>query len=135
SVISMAGDTVTMGTGSMLMIHEGMTISIGNKTDMRKDLTSLEKLDESIADVYMTRFKGEREEIENMMTNETWFTTREAVDVGLADNVADDDSSGQGSGTDPEAYKQSILNRFRTPEQSPAINTNKGILDRFKRQE
>ena len=99
-----------MNTGSMLMIHEAWTFAIGNKSDIEKTLNSLKGVDKSIVDIYMTRFKGERSEIETMLQNETWFTSDEAVDIGLADRVnevvKDDDTA-------PEEYKNSVLQRFR----------------------
>ncbi|KMK77865.1 Clp protease ClpP [Alkalihalobacillus pseudalcaliphilus] len=128
SVIAMAADELIMNTGSMLMIHEAWTFAIGNKSDIEKTLNSLKGVDKSIVDIYMTRFKGERSEIETMLQNETWFTSDEAVDIGLADRVnevvKDDDTA-------PEEYKNSVLQRFRAHKVHQEQNT---FLNKFKRQ-
>lgn len=135
SIIAMAADELIMNTGSMLMIHEGSTFDWGTKTQFRKTLNALEGLDKSIADVYMTRFKGEREEIDTMIVNETWFTAQEAVDVGLADKVNEDDDEEQEKEIDAEEFKNSVLARFRKEKPSIAADANKSILEKFKRPE
>lgn len=133
SLIAMAGDEIVMNTGSMLMIHEASTWTWGTKADIKKTLNALEGIDKSIADIYMTRFEGERSEIETMIENETWFTASEAVELGLADKVnevVEEDS------VDPEEYKNSILQKIRNKNQQAPIaaSTNNNILNKFKRQ-
>lgn len=131
SIIAMAGDRINMNTGSMLMIHEGSTFAYGNKGDIKKALNALEGIDKSIVNIYMDRYKGEREEIENMLVNETWFTSDEAVVAGLADEEIEVQAA-----TDPEEYKNSILNKFRKepkPEQKIAASANNSLLNKFKR--
>lgn len=129
SIIAMAGDTVVMNTGGQLMIHEASTYAWGNKNDIQKTLNALESIDKSLADIYMTRYVGERNEIETMIVNETWFTASEAVEIGLADKV---NESSQDDDTDPEEFKNSVLARFRNQKQAKN-NQNKNILDKFKR--
>lgn len=128
SIIAMAADELIMNTGTMMMVHEASTIAFGSKKEMKSTLNALEGLDQSLADIYMTRFKGERPEIETCIENETWFTANEAVDVGLADAVVEQ----EGTDNDPEAFKNSILERFRSKSKTDAEKNN--ILDNFKRQ-
>lgn len=131
SIIAMAGDKINMNTGSMMMIHEGSTFAFGTKTDIKKTLNALEGIDKSIANIYMTRYKGEREEIDTMIVNETWFTSDEAVAVGLADEEIEAQVV-----TDPEEYKNSVLAKFKQQKSAhPFVaSTNKNILKNFKRQ-
>src|SRR5690625_980053 len=145
SIIAMAADELIMNTGTMMMIHEASVIAWGTKKKFKSVLNSLEGLDSSLADIYMTRFKGERSEIETFIENETWFTATEAVDIGLADKVNEVDEP---EGTDPEEFKNSVLARFRkNDENTIKINTQKigevtaetikpvaSILEKFKRQ-
>lgn len=133
SIIAMAADELIMNVGSMLMIHEASTFAFGTKADIKKTLNALEGIDKSIADIYMTRFEGEREEIETMIVNETWFTATEAVDVGLADAV--NETVEEPEEVDPEEFKNNVLARFRKPEQQIAASANKNILEKFKRQD
>lgn len=134
SIIAMAADELIMNTGSMLMIHEASTFTWGTKTDIKKTLNALEGIDKSIADIYMTRYQGERTEIETMIQNETWFTSSEAVDIGLADKV--NETEEENEEVDAEEFKNSILKKFRQ-QQAPvaASANNKNLLNKFKRQE
>ena len=141
SLIAMAGDKITMNTGSQLMIHEASTFAYGNKGDIQKTLGALESIDKSIVDIYMTRYTGEREEIETMLKGETWFTSNEAVDIGLADA---EEETVTDAAVDPEAYKNSILERFRNKKRNPettvtldgvvAASAKPNLLNKFKRQ-
>lgn len=129
SIIAMAADELIMNTGTMMMVHEASTIAFGSKKEMKSTLNALEGLDQSLADIYMTRFKGERSEIETCIENETWFTASEAVDLGLADKVVEQ----EGTDNDPEAFKNSLLERFKNKDQTDQ-EPNKNILNKFKRQ-
>ncbi|MFC9540786.1 head maturation protease, ClpP-related [Lysinibacillus sp. NPDC056959] len=129
SIIAMAADELVMNTGSMLMIHEASTGIWGTKKDLEKEAELLSKLDRSLVDIYMTKAIVEREEIEQMVNNETWFTADEAIAIGFAStsivkDTADDDEIK----TDAEAFKNSVLARFKQ-ESSPKQN----ILTKFQR--
>jgi ATP-dependent Clp protease, protease subunit len=123
SIIAMAADELIMNVGSMLMIHEASTWTWGTKADIKKTLNALEGIDKSLADIYMSRFKGERSEIETMIENETWFTSSEAVELGLADKVneivkEDDDEDKE----NPEEFKNRILAKVRnSSSQEPPV--------------
>lgn len=127
SLIAMAGNEVIVNIGGQIMIHEASTYAWGNKGEIQKTLNALESIDKSIADIYMTRFAGERSEIETMIVNETWFTANEAVEVGLADKVNEVVYESQ---VDPEEFKNNVLARFRNQKQTV---TNSNILAKLKR--
>ncbi|MCY9764704.1 Clp protease ClpP [Paenibacillus alvei] len=84
SLFPLAADETIMGLGSMLMIHEASTVVWGTKRDMRKEAGVLEKLEEGIIDIYMTKANVSREEIRVMVDDETWFSAQEALDMGFA---------------------------------------------------
>lgn len=135
SIIAMAADELIMNTGSMLMIHEASTWTWGTKLDIRKTLNALEGIDKSLADIYMTRYQGERSEIETMIANETWFTANEAVEIGLAhkvnEHVEDNDDV-----VDPEEFKNNVLQKFRNKnnqQNESTASSNENILNKFKR--
>ena len=52
SVIAMAGTTVLMSPVSMLMIHNPMTLAIGDKSEMEKAIDMLEAVKDSIINAY-----------------------------------------------------------------------------------
>ncbi|MCV9886246.1 head maturation protease, ClpP-related [Metabacillus halosaccharovorans] len=134
SIIAMAADELIMNTGSMLMIHEASTFTWGTKTDIKKTLNALEGIDKSLADIYMIRYQGERSEIDTMIKNETWFTSSEAVEVGLADRVNDVVDNDE-EDLDSEEFKNNILKKFRNTNNPTTIaaSTN-NLLGKFKRQ-
>ena len=89
SIIAMAADELKMGTGAMLMIHEASTVVWGKKSDLAKEVELLGKLDDSIVDIYMTKAKAEREDVKQKVESETWFTAKEAIEIGFANAIED----------------------------------------------
>ena len=84
SVIAMAGDTITMRSGSMIMVHMPWTLSQGNAEEMRKTADTLEKTGDSIVDIYSERTGISSDDIRNLMNDETWLSAEEAVEQGWA---------------------------------------------------
>ena len=84
SVIAMAGDTITMRSGSMMMVHMPWTLSQGNAEEMRKTADTLEKMGDNIVDIYSERTGITSDEIRNIMNDETWLSAEEAVEQGWA---------------------------------------------------
>ena len=52
SVIAMAGNKVLMSPVSMLMIHNPMTVAMGNTAEMQKAIEMLSEVKESIMNAY-----------------------------------------------------------------------------------
>jgi hypothetical protein len=89
SVIAMAGDTVTMGRGAQMMIHNPSGLVMGQAQDMREMADLLDKLArDSIADVYAAKAGGDAAKWLDLMAAETWLSGPEAVAAGLADSAA-----------------------------------------------
>jgi ATP-dependent Clp protease protease subunit len=78
-----AADELRMMEGSMLMIHNALSIVVGNASDLRKEADLLEKISGNIASIYADRSGKSLEEIKTAMDNETWFTAQEAKDFGF----------------------------------------------------
>jgi ATP-dependent Clp endopeptidase proteolytic subunit ClpP len=88
SVIAQAGETRTMAKSSAMMIHDAWGIAVGDPATMEKMRDELEKLSDSIADIYADRAGGTAEEWRSRMADETWYKADDAVAAGLADAVA-----------------------------------------------
>lgn len=97
SWIIQAGDHITMNRGSQLMIHAAMGLSIGNAADFRETADFLDKQTENIAAIYAERAGGEASQWLELMNAETWFNADEAVEAGLADEVAGRDADTKNS--------------------------------------
>lgn len=88
SVIAMAGDEVNMSPTSQMMIHKASTVSVGNADDFAHDSKMLDVTDQSIVNAYEAKTGMDRDDILQLMANETWMTAQDAVDKGFADNIS-----------------------------------------------
>ncbi|MCF3101432.1 Clp protease ClpP [Streptomyces roseoverticillatus] len=88
SVIAMAGDRIVMQPHSQMMIHDGSGLCIGNAADMREMADLLDKQSDNIAAIYAERAGGTVKQWRTKMLAETWYSAQEAVEAGLADEVA-----------------------------------------------
>ncbi|MFD9618494.1 head maturation protease, ClpP-related [Streptomyces virginiae] len=118
SVIAMAGDRVVMQPQSQLMIHDAMSLCVGNAADMAEMAEQLNRQSDNIASVYASRAGGSPEEWRDRMRNETWYTAQEAVDAGLADEVAPLPKERE-KGLVAASWDLSIFN-FASREQAPS---------------
>lgn len=93
--IACACDEVVMADGAMYMIHNAWTIALGDRNDFRETADLLEKIDGALADAYAGRTGRDKTEMAGYMDAETWFTAQEAIDIGLADRLADTKAKAQ----------------------------------------
>jgi len=87
SLISMAGDTVLMSPVSMMMIHNPLTMAIGNADDMQRTIEMLDEVKESIINAYELKTGLSRSKLSHLMDNETWMNATKAVELGFADGI------------------------------------------------
>jgi ATP-dependent protease ClpP protease subunit len=88
SFIVQAADKITMGAGSLMMIHDPYAMAIGNVETMAKMSEYLNAAGDSIAGIYAKKAGGTPEEWRSRMKEEIWYKAEEAVAAGLADEVA-----------------------------------------------
>ena len=88
SVIAMGGDHRMVARNAQMMIHDGHTVAIGNAKDLREQADLLDRMSDNIADIYSDRCGGTKKKWRDLMLAETWYSAREAVDAGLADEVS-----------------------------------------------
>lgn len=96
SFIAQAGDKVVMARNAQMMIHDGIAFAYGNEQDMLDTAALLSTISNNIADIYAYRagkrgFETTLDEFRDLMREEVWYTGKEAVDAGLADEVLDHD--------------------------------------------
>jgi ATP-dependent protease ClpP protease subunit len=84
-----SGFKVTAAPRAMVMIHQPHTIAIGDAAAMRKTADILDKYSETLVDAYAAKMDASRDEILAMVAEETWFTAKEALAIGLVDEVVD----------------------------------------------
>ena len=93
SVIAMAGNKVSMSPVAMMMIHNPMTVAMGDKKVMQQAIDMLDEIKESIINAYELKTGQSRTKIAHMMDAETWFNAKKAVELGFADDILYSDDS------------------------------------------
>jgi len=87
TIIALAADKVEMTSNSLFMIHSPMSNVFGNKSQMRKQINALEKVETTMLSVYKAKTNISEDEIEQMMARETWLSAHEALELGFVDEV------------------------------------------------
>lgn len=127
SVIMQAGDARYMCSSSLLMIHNAWTLTMGNSEELRKTADDLEKINGEVLKIYVEKSGLSEDEVKQMLDDEDWITSDEAIAKGLADKVIKEDGE----------IKQKVQNKLKQKEE-PAMpkpaepkNEEKKILNLF----
>ena len=91
SVIAMAGSKVLMSPTAMLMIHNPLTVAIGDSAEMQKAISMLDEVKESIINAYEIKTSLSRAKLAHLMDAETWMNVNKAIEYGFADGVLEDE--------------------------------------------
>ena len=129
SVIAMAGTEVLMAPTALLMVHNPLTVAIGDTEEMQKAIAMLDEIKESIISAYELKTGMSRLKISNLMDAETWMNAKEAVKLGFADEILfrDGEKSVPEDTADAEmlfsrkAVTDSLLSRL-IPKKKPEAN-------------
>lgn len=89
TIIMLAADEIAIGRGAEVMIHEAASGVWGQAAAMRKEADSLDRLSNTIGELYAARAGGTLEDWRAAMRAETWYTADEALAAGLVDSVLD----------------------------------------------
>lgn len=87
SIIPMACDKVFMPSNAMMMIHNPLMGARGYASDLRKAADMLDKVRDVIVGVYAEKSGQEAANLEVLMDAESWLTAKEAIELGLADEL------------------------------------------------
>ena len=93
SVIAMAGTEVLMAPTSLLMLHNPLTVAIGDSEEMQKAIAMLDEVKESIINAYALKTGLSRLKISNFMDAETWLNAQKAIELGFADSMLTRDAA------------------------------------------
>lgn len=91
SVIFMAGDERIMNKASLLLIHNAWTQAVGDSNELRKQANDLEKVTKPSIDIYVSATGQDESKIREMMDEETWLTSDEALEMGFATKIIEDE--------------------------------------------
>lgn len=91
SVIAMAGTTVKVSPTSLMMIHNPLTVAIGDSAEMKKAIQMLDEVKESIINAYELKTGQPRAKLSKLMDGETWLNANKALELGFADEMLFDE--------------------------------------------
>ena len=86
SVIAAGCDETVMSPGTQMMIHSPSTIEWGNAAAMRKTASVLDNFEAAIIEIYEA--KAGAKDWAQLLSEETWLTGAQAIELGLADRTA-----------------------------------------------
>lgn len=95
SVIAMAGTNVLMAPTALMMIHNPLTVAIGDSEEMKKAIDMLSEVKESIINAYEIKTSLSRTKLSNLMDAETWLNANKALELGFADGILKDEKKVQ----------------------------------------
>ena len=88
SVIAMVGDEKPhMAKSAYMMIHDPWVSITGNAEELTREADLLEKLEDTMAEIYADKSGREKDEIRQWMHAETYMSGTEAVEFGFAGSI------------------------------------------------
>jgi ATP-dependent Clp protease, protease subunit len=89
SLVAMAGDEIVMADNGFMMIHNASVFVAGDRREMARANRVLAQIDKRLAKTYATRSGRKEAAFADMMDEETWFDSEDAVKAGLADSIGE----------------------------------------------
>lgn len=137
SVIAMAGTKVLMSPVSLMMIHNPMTIAIGDSREMQKAGEMLDEVKESILNAYEIKTGLSRAKISHLMDGESWFNAKKAVELGFADGILGDtektnDMAG-GIGAEGMMFSRTAVNNSLVSKLIPKQEEKKTPIEQLEK--
>jgi len=133
SVVAMAGTKVLMAPTAIMMIHNPLTVAIGDTEEMKKAIDMLSEFKESIINSYEIKTGQSRTKISHWMDAETWMNANKAIELGFADGILEDEKRQNSESTfafSRRAVTNSLLSKVKPPAKDPeppASEKPKGI--------
>ena len=129
-VIALCGKRVEMSRYARMMLHNVSGGCYGNKKDLQDMISTIESLEDTIAEIIGGRCGKDKEEIKNAYFDGTdhWLKADEALQLGLIDAIYDVEAVPDESTTD-DIYR--IFTNRLEQEQQPQ-NPDKMKLEDFK---
>ena len=134
SVIAMAGTRVVMTPVSLMMIHNPLTVAMGDSDEMRRAIQLLDEVKESILNAYEIKTGLSRARLSHLMDGETWMNAKKALELGFCDEIACQPESEAEAPKDSftfsrRAVTNCLLDKLRArmpaqPEADPAAATD-----------
>ena len=106
SVVAMAGTTVLMAPTALMMVHNPLTVAIGDSEEMKKAVALLDEVKESIINAYEIKTGLSRAKLSHLMDAETWLSAHKAVEMGFADGLLFGERAGVPQGAEDFVFSR-----------------------------
>lgn len=128
SVIAMSGEEILVSPVSQIMIHNPMTIAVGDSEEMSKAIEMLSEIKESIINAYELKTNLPRSKISKMMDSETWMNANKAVELGFADGILFSDRYLNSENDESVIFSRAsvtnnVLNKLKSIKETKKIST------------
>ena len=128
SVIAMAGTRVLMSPVSTMMIHNPLTVAMGDTEEMRRAIQMLDEVKESIINAYEIKTGLSRARLSHLMDAETWMNANKALELGFCDEIMFQREEAESTPEDSFLYSRRavtncLLNKLkaRAPKPEPRV--------------
>ena len=76
-----------MSPVSVMMIHNPLTVVMGDSDEMRRAIQLLDEVKESIINAYEIKTGLSRAKLSHLMDGETWMNAKKALELGFCDEI------------------------------------------------
>ena len=90
SVIAMAGDDIRMSANALMMIHPAQGVISGDADDLRERADVMDKITDNMVNIYAARTGLPREDLAALVSEDTWLSASEALDLNLITEITPD---------------------------------------------
>lgn len=135
SLIAMAGDHVRVSSNSLMMIHQAWDGGgVYTAADHMSAAEALTKINDSAAQMYAQKTGKAVDEISKLMESDKWLSAKEAVALGLANEVTDPKAIAASvarvfAGEKPEETDMSVQQESDKDEEHPMPMAAEGEVD------
>jgi ATP-dependent Clp protease protease subunit len=130
SVIAMAGTKVLMAPTALMMVHNPLTVAIGDSGEMQKAIAMLGEVKESIINAYEIKTGLSRVRLSHLMDAETWLNANKAIEMGFADGILEDTKRGHPEAITFAFSRRAVTNSLMSkliPKPESKVNTGISI--------
>ncbi len=110
-----------------MMVHNPLTVAIGDSEEMKKAIAMLDEVKESIINAYEIKTGLSRARLSHLMDAETWLSAHKAVELKFADGLLF--ASQENTPPEPESFafsRRAVTNSllaklpYKTEQKQPA---------------
>jgi ATP-dependent protease ClpP protease subunit len=87
TIMAIVADKRYMTKNAHAMVHELSSGNSGKYTEFRSYVKFLDQLHDKLVNIYCDRTKKSRQEIEELLKNETWFSAEDYMKFGFIDEI------------------------------------------------